>query len=564
MDRKKPSRWSTCCAQVAAFVRKEGLFFTGDRVLVGVSGGIDSVFLWEVLCALGETLGIEEIIAVYVDHGLRPDQTQAEAAWVRALAARSGRMAIAAALELSVQGASLQERAREARLACLERLATEHHCTRIALGHHRDDQAETLLQRFLRGTGPRGLAGIWPIRDRWVRPLLCLSRSEIQAVFDEQSWTWCEDPTNLKTDYQRNQIRHLLLPLLEHTYNPQLRTHLAHLAWRTRQDEVFFAEQIESLWKAPLCVASGGILCLSLASLRPLAPSLLWRCLQRAIWEVYEATLPEEQIEHLALIVAGQHEAKKASLPAPFCVIRTFASLWFLPPHAFPSQDETTQRIEISKMSIPSQVRTPWGGLFLSDASEPFCGALPHTPQGSAAPLTPYWRNEQRFFHPTALPLEASRTRDLSLPHESSPCKQQASSERLQADSQPKQVDCEGWSVLIPRLEFGDRGACLRTRRVGDIVRLKAGHRSLKRWLVDQHVPVFLRDIWPVLAYEQSVVWLPSIAQPLETESQPCLRLTLQPAPWLVSLQHLFFAEEERQIVEFCWPSLSDVRPKML
>ena len=185
--------------------------------MVGVSGGIDSVFLWEVLCAIGGPLGLEEVIAVYVDHGLRPGQTQAEADWVRALADRSGRMAIVATLELSAEGASLQERAREARLACLERLATEHHCTRIALGHHRDDQAETLLQRFLRGTGPRGLAGIWPNRDRWVRPLLCLSRSEIQAGFDEQSWPWCEDPTSQKTDYQRNQIRPHLRPVLEQT-----------------------------------------------------------------------------------------------------------------------------------------------------------------------------------------------------------------------------------------------------------------------------------------------------------------------------------------------------------
>ncbi len=480
--------------------------------MVGVSGGIDSVFLWEVLCALGESLGIEEVIAVYVDHGLRPGQTQAEAAWVRALADRSGRMAIVATLELSAEGASLQERAREARLACLERLATEHHCTRIALGHHRDDQAETLLQRFLRGTGPRGLAGIWPIRDRWVRPLLCLSRSEIQAVFDEQSWTWCEDPTNQKTDYQRNQIRHQLLPLLEHTYNPQLRTHLAHLAWRTRQDEVFFAEQIESLWKAPLCVASGGSLCLSLAYLRTLAQALLWRCLQRAIWEVYAATLPEEQIDHLVHIAAGQNEAKKASLPAPFCVIRTSASLWFLHPNAFPPQAETTQNIEISEMPIPSQVHTSWGVLFLNDARKPLDGALPQTPQ-------------------------------------------QLDSEEQQLDSEEERVS-EGWSVVIPRLEFDDRRACLRTRRVGDTVRLKVGHRSLKRWLVDQHVPVFLRDIWPVLAYEQSILWLPGIAQPLETEGRPFLRLTLQPAPWLVSLRHLFFAEEERQIADLCWPFL--------
>ncbi len=360
------SRWSASCAKVAAFVRKEALFSAGDRVLVGVSGGIDSVFLWNVLCALSASLEIETLIAVYLDHGLRPEQTGEEAAWVRALAAQHGREAVVAYLAIPVVGASLQARARVARQTCLERLAEEHRCTRIALGHHRDDQAETLLQRFLRGTGPRGLAGIWPQRERWVRPLLCLARTEIQAVFEEQRWTWCEDPTNQKTDYQRNQIRHHLLPMLESTYNPQFRTHLAHLAWRVRQDEMFFAEQIEALWKVPLCVARGGSLCLSLSALQTLPQALSWRCLQRAIWEVYLLTIPEEQITHLLHLATAtpRSTASQASLPSPFQVFCTQKSLWFLRTDALPADLSSLSFALDAPVDLdimPSPLQTPWG-----------------------------------------------------------------------------------------------------------------------------------------------------------------------------------------------------------
>ncbi len=117
--------------------------------------------------------------------------------------------------------------------------------------------------------------------------------------------------------------------------------------------------------------------------------------------------------------------------------------------------------------------------------------------------------------------------------------------------------DGEEWSIHLPRLAEKGGGWCLRTRKAGDKVRLRGGHRTLKRWLIDQQVPVFLRDVWPVLAYERGIVGLPGLALSVgEEEAGDCFRLVLRPAPWLVSLRDLFFVSEDRHVVDLCWPLL--------
>lgn len=231
----------------------------GDRVLVGVSGGPDSVTLLSTLVALRRELRLD-LHAGYVDHGLRPKATAKEIALVKRLGRLWG--VPVNILHGKVQrraGESLEAKGREVRYQALIGLAHRVGCRVIALGHTADDRAETVLMWILRGTGTAGLAGIPPVREvqspphpcpsplrgegkgegrilQIVRPLIRCSRRQIEEYLENQGIRAAQDRTNLSPRFLRNRIRHRLIPLLEREYNPQIRRHLNTLA------EIFWEE----------------------------------------------------------------------------------------------------------------------------------------------------------------------------------------------------------------------------------------------------------------------------------------------------------------------------------
>jgi tRNA(Ile)-lysidine synthase len=215
-------------------IATRALFQSGDRVLVAVSGGPDSMallhVLWEARGRLGLTLEV-----VGIDHGLRPEAA-------RELDLVQGR---AEALELPFvrldadvarerrSGVSLQDAARRARLGALAALASQRGARWVALGHQADDQAETVLFRILRGTGLVGLAGIPYVRDPFVRPLLDVRRTEILRYLRRRSIPFVEDPSNADLRFARARIRHRILPALA-AENPRVVEALVALAAAAR------------------------------------------------------------------------------------------------------------------------------------------------------------------------------------------------------------------------------------------------------------------------------------------------------------------------------------------
>jgi tRNA(Ile)-lysidine synthase len=217
-------------------VRAHGLCQPGDRVLVAVSGGPDSMALLHALWELRARL-LVELEAVTIDHGLRAGAA-AEAELVRERAGalevpwRLVRVDVAAARRRS--GGSLQEVARRLRLAALAELAAERGARWVALGHQADDQAETVLFRIVRGTGLRGLRGIPYRRDPFVRPLLDVPRDEILRYLRRRSIGFAEDPSNADERFARARLRHRLMPLLA-AENPRVREALLGLAAAARR-----------------------------------------------------------------------------------------------------------------------------------------------------------------------------------------------------------------------------------------------------------------------------------------------------------------------------------------
>jgi tRNA(Ile)-lysidine synthase len=220
---------STVLRTIAA----RALFQRGDRVIVAVSGGPESMALLHLLWEAQERLGLTLEVAG-VDHGLR-QAAAGELELVRARAEALGLPFVRLTVDLGGgrRRAGLQDAARRARLGALAALAAERGARRIALGHQADDQAETVLFRIVRGTGLRGLGGIPYVRGPFVRPLLDLRRAQILRYLGRRSISFVEDPSNADLRFARARVRHRYLPLLAEE-NPRVAEALLALAGAAR------------------------------------------------------------------------------------------------------------------------------------------------------------------------------------------------------------------------------------------------------------------------------------------------------------------------------------------
>jgi len=209
---------------------RHGMVVPGDTVVVGVSGGLDSVSLFDILTRLKAEYRLRLVIA-HVHHGLRPAEGDREFRFVEGLASRYGVPFEGRRVEASsyAKGANVQAQARRFRVRFFEEVARKWGASRIATGHHRDDHAETLLMQVLRGTG--GLIGIRPVRDgTYIRPLIEIPRERIQAYANGLGLLFCEDSSNRKRTYLRNRIRQDLIPWIRREANPSFVDSLLQLA----------------------------------------------------------------------------------------------------------------------------------------------------------------------------------------------------------------------------------------------------------------------------------------------------------------------------------------------
>lgn len=212
--------------RVQAYIRDNQLLDEGARVLVGLSGGVDSVVLTHVLQRLGM-----DVVAAHVNYGLR-DAADDDETFVRQWCANQEPPVplqvahLNAGVRAAAFNQSVQEAARDLRYDFFERVAEREDISRVAVGHHRGDQAETLLLNLFRGTGPEGLAGMPPRRSLGtegpadlIRPLLCVAREEIEAYAQEHELEWRVDESNMDPSYQRAALRTEILPQIEERFD---------------------------------------------------------------------------------------------------------------------------------------------------------------------------------------------------------------------------------------------------------------------------------------------------------------------------------------------------------
>ena len=234
---------------------------TGGRVVAAVSGGADSVCLLALLCGLRQERKIQ-VRALHVHHGLRGPEADRDAAFVRELCGRLNVPVQVRYVDVRAYAAenrlSEEEAGRTLRYRELEKCATEWEMevglgmdepeaplspVRIGVAHHGDGQAETILHNLCRGSGLRGLGGMQPVRDRIIRPLLAVSRSEILEWLSAQGLSYCEDSTNRSDCYTRNRIRQQLIPMLREQVNPGAVDSILRMGRLASQADSYLASQ---------------------------------------------------------------------------------------------------------------------------------------------------------------------------------------------------------------------------------------------------------------------------------------------------------------------------------
>jgi tRNA(Ile)-lysidine synthase len=448
----------------------------GLRLAVAVSGGADSVALLRALTEQNTQKGRELGLVLHVahlHHGLRGAEADADLEFCRELASGFGLPFHEARVDTAAEARadpasgkpaeSLEEAARRLRYSWFRQLLSKELLHAMATAHTLDDQAETVLAKFLRGAWTEGLAGISPKLETpegvILRPLLAATRAEVEAYLNALGQSWREDSSNRHLTFTRNRIRHELLPLLE-GWNPQLRGHLVQMATLARDEEAWWKSEIGRL--APQLLlpgrpvrgggrAAGSGLALECSRLAALAPALQRRLLRHAAQQLGAA--PDfAATEALRLLALGGQAGRKLDLAQGLRAERTPRELRLTVEPAAPGQDSTAKEEGLSVYTaiIPGEIVAPAFGLRLRI--------------DRAGPVPASW------------------------------------------DGGPEQR------------------ATLRNWKPGDRVRLRYsnGWRKVKEVLERLRVTGSARSLWPVLELEGRIAWM----QGVELEPEPGLAIT--------------------------------------
>ncbi len=331
------------------------MFQPGMNVGVAVSGGADSVCLLHVLREFDLRLQV-----LHLNHNLRGDASRGDAEFVRLLAATLQLPCTMREANFADSIGNLEQEAREARLAFFREMISSGLVDRVALGHTRSDQAETVLFRFLRGSGTAGLAGIRPVTaDGIVRPLFDVERSDVEGFLRDRSISWREDATNRSRRFARNRIRHELLPQLERDWNPGIRGALVQTADWARDEELYWKAEIDRISRGVLTESADAVL-VQTAPLLALSPAVARRLVRRAI-EMAKGDLRGIDFAHVeAILNLARRNLGQGRVHVPGLeVLRSFHWVRF----AIPGGDRRGYRLAAT---VPGKLQIPGTALLIS------------------------------------------------------------------------------------------------------------------------------------------------------------------------------------------------------
>lgn len=345
----------------------------GDKIVVAVSGGADSICLLHLLRQLAFSRAFTLHVA-HLNHGFRPEASQ-EADFVRRRCEKWNIPITLSALPVpricEEQRLSKQEGARQVRYAFLKEVAKEVGARWVALGHTADDQAETFLIRLLRGAGSQGLGAIPRMRDGMIiRPLLMISREQILNELSREEIAFIEDPSNQQDVYLRNRIRHRLLPLLEE-YNPKMKEALFREAELLQEENDFLNHYMEALLPGLGIERNKGEIAFDLERLKSLHPALQRRIVRWGLDQLYPGLkgIGFKHIETILTKALPGPTGKVYSFPRRFRIEKGYTRLFLRTTASEEEQAEASLRLLPSEVSLspsPSPIDLPQWGLRLT------------------------------------------------------------------------------------------------------------------------------------------------------------------------------------------------------
>ncbi len=353
---------STFEQSVFAFCLEQSLFTEGSKVLLALSGGPDSTALFHVLNRLAAKLNIT-LGAAHLNHQTRGEESDKDSEFVQALSKEYDLPCHIKSMDVKAwvksEGFSFQEGARICRQNFLTKIADKHHYVTIALGHHQDDQAETVLMNVLRGTGLNGLGGMLVKRSTFVRPLLDRSREEILKYLDLLEVSFRQDASNQDVSYLRNKVRLELIPEIENGFSPRIKSQLGKMSQLLQEDESYLSEQAQKMFQEVGRTTEQG-LTIPINKLRDLQPAILNRVLRLGIQEM-KGDLKSIEFGHIQQV---RHLLKEKSSGA--CVLPGDIKISLEREEMVLSQlDRASNSAQSEKICSPVSIRVPGETRFL-------------------------------------------------------------------------------------------------------------------------------------------------------------------------------------------------------
>jgi len=431
--------------KVLSTIEKYHMIKKGDRILVGVSGGADSLALLHILVHLQASLSIQ-VYAAHVNHGLRGDEAKADALFVEEKCREWGVPFFLKEEDVhhlsKVWRISEESAGRVVRYQFFEQVLNEIGGHKIALAHHRDDQAETILHHIIRGTGMKGLQGMSPVRDgKYIRPLLEVSRAEIEEYCRKNKLEFRVDRTNQESCYTRNKIRHLLIPFIAKEFNPNISETLVRMAEILREEEDFL-QGICAEISAKICRAKEDLVEIEKAGFLSCHRAVKRRILRLSL-EKLQHGLQELQLSH----IDGVIDLVESS---------SVGSMLYLPGNILAYHDYDVLRLSI------------------------------RAPAGPVGPIE----------YPLKIP-GSVKVPEMGI---------EVSAERIVKkgvlEFQPMCIFIDG-DVVSGDLKVRNRRDGDRFKPIG-----MKGTKKLKDYFIDKKIPRLKRDLIPLVADERNIIWV--------------------------------------------------------
>ena len=329
--------------KIKKIIRQDKLIVEGDRVLIGCSGGIDSVTLLFVLREISHDLPFELGVA-HVNHQLRAEESDRDEDFVRGLADRFSIPCYVRRVNVKDKarktGKSIQHAGRDIRYCFFDEMADQLNFNKIAIAHNLDDQVETFLFRIIKGTGIRGLSSIPFKRGKIIRPFLTIYRSEIESYVKTRTIRFMEDSSNTESVYERNFVRREILPVLE-KLNPAVKEKVFALLHDLTEINLFFDEKAEEYLGRESRDEEGDIVT-GVQSLKELDEEVRYRVFLKLLQRIEPPFLPHrEHIRLIEKVLAGTRPNLSAMLPNGIKVKKTYDQIIF-------TKKATAQPVEVS------------------------------------------------------------------------------------------------------------------------------------------------------------------------------------------------------------------------